>query len=87
VVEERYEAELAQSTQVLDDVDRALERLSDGTYHSCEVCGATIADVDLNADPTRRVCDLHVESGSGSSAAAPSSAAAAAPWTPAPPAD
>jgi RNA polymerase-binding transcription factor DksA len=58
-VEERYESELAQSTRVLNDVDLALERLSDGTYHSCEACGAPIPDAALAADPTRRVCDQH----------------------------
>ena len=54
-VDERYEAELAQSTRVLDDVDRALERLSEGTYGTCETCGAPILGADLAADPTRRV--------------------------------
>jgi RNA polymerase-binding transcription factor DksA len=58
-VEERYETELAQSAQVLDDVDRALERLSAGTYHSCEKCGTEIADSDLALDPTRRRCAAH----------------------------
>jgi DnaK suppressor protein len=55
-VEERYESELAQSAQVLDDVDRALDRLSDGTYATCESCGATIDDADLAVVPTRRTC-------------------------------
>jgi DnaK suppressor protein len=55
-VEERYESELAQSAQVLDDVDRALERLSAGTYATCEGCGAGIDGADLAADPTRRTC-------------------------------
>jgi RNA polymerase-binding transcription factor DksA len=58
-VEERYESELAQSTRVLNDVDRALERLTSGAYDSCEVCGAVIPDALLAADPTRRVCDQH----------------------------
>jgi RNA polymerase-binding transcription factor DksA len=58
-VEERYESELAQSTSVLDDVDRALERLTSGAYDSCEVCGAVIPDVLLARDPTRRVCEQH----------------------------
>ncbi len=58
-VEERYESELAQSTRVLDDVDRALERLTSGAYGSCETCGAVIPDAHLAADPTRRVCDRH----------------------------
>lgn len=58
-MEERYESELAQSAQVLDDVDRALERLSAGTYATCEDCGAPIDDADLAADPTRRTCQEH----------------------------
>ena len=55
-MEERYESELAHSERVLDDVDRALERLSDGSLRACEVCGAAIAEADLAADPTRRLC-------------------------------
>jgi RNA polymerase-binding transcription factor DksA len=58
-MEERYEAELAQSTQVLNDVDRALERLTSGVYGSCEICGTAIPDSSLSADPTRRVCEQH----------------------------
>ena len=59
-MEERYESELAQSTRVLDAIDRALERLSEGSYDSCENCGAPILDADLTADPTRRVCEQHL---------------------------
>ena len=55
-VEERYESELAQSAQVLDNVDRALERLSSGSYATCEDCGGEIDDRDLAAAPTRRTC-------------------------------
>ena len=50
LVEERYESELAQSAQVLDDVDRALERLSAGSYATCETCGAR----DRRRRPRRR---------------------------------
>jgi RNA polymerase-binding transcription factor DksA len=59
-VEEHYESQLAQSARVLDDVDRALERLSAGTYDSCETCGAPILDAHLAADPTHRVCEQHL---------------------------
>jgi RNA polymerase-binding transcription factor DksA len=41
---------------VLDDVDRALERLSAGTYATCEGCGAGIDGADLATHPTRRTC-------------------------------
>ena len=58
-MEERYEAELTRSAAVLDGVDRALLRLSDGTYGSCEACGAPLPEADLEADPTRRMCEQH----------------------------
>ncbi len=63
VVEERYEAELARSAAVLDGVEHALNRLSDDTYASCQVCGASIRDADLEADPTRRMCEQHLALG------------------------
>jgi DnaK suppressor protein len=59
-VEEQYETELARSEQVLNDVDRALERLSEGNYGKCETCGTLILVADLVADPTRRVCEQHL---------------------------
>jgi len=59
-VEERYESELARSAAVLDGVDRALERLSEGTYGSCETCGVPIMDAHLEADPTRCLCEQHL---------------------------
>jgi RNA polymerase-binding transcription factor DksA len=60
VVEERYEAELTRSAAILDEVDRALGRLSDDTYGLCETCGAPIRDADLKSDPTRRMCEQHL---------------------------
>jgi RNA polymerase-binding transcription factor DksA len=60
LVEERYESELARSAQVLDDVDRALERLSAGSYATCEDCGGSIDGADLAANPTRRTCGEHM---------------------------
>jgi DnaK suppressor protein len=60
VVEERYESELTQSAAVLDGVDRALERLSDGSYGTCEACGDPILGADLEADPTRHRCEQHL---------------------------
>ena len=59
-VDEHYEADLARSAGILDGVDRALQRLSEGTYGSCEACGAPILDADLQADPTRRMCEQHL---------------------------
>jgi DnaK suppressor protein len=60
-MEERYESELTRSATVLDGVDRALERMSTGTYGTCEACGAGILPADLERDPTRRHCEQHLE--------------------------
>ena len=62
-VEERYEDELTRSAAVLDGVDRALRRLGEGTYGSCETCGAPILGADLEADPTRSLCEQHLSLG------------------------
>jgi DnaK suppressor protein len=78
-VDEHYEMELAQSTRVLDAVDRALERLSEGTYGACEQCGAAIAAADLVADPTRTMCEQHLSLGF---AGAPEAATGSNPWLP-----
>ena len=45
----------------LDDVERALSKLDDGTYGSCEVCGQPIGDARLEAMPTARLCIEHAE--------------------------
>jgi RNA polymerase-binding transcription factor DksA len=49
---EQVQAELA-------DVDRALERLDQGTYGTCDVCGGTIDDDRLSAMPAARFCVGH----------------------------
>lgn len=43
----------------LDDVERVLPRLDDGTYGTCEVCGAPIADERLAEAPAERFCAEH----------------------------
>jgi RNA polymerase-binding transcription factor DksA len=60
-VEERYESELTRSATVLDGVDHALERLSKGSYGTCDTCADAIAAADLEGDPTRRHCAQHLE--------------------------
>jgi hypothetical protein len=60
LVEERYESELTRASAVLDGVDRALDRLSAGTYGQCETCGAPVLDADLERDPTRSMCEQHL---------------------------
>lgn len=40
----------------LRDVERALERIADGTYGTCEVCGSAIRAVRLEALPASSRC-------------------------------
>ncbi len=56
---DHHRAEIDEVTATLDDVDLALDRLSEGTYRTCETCGATLADVRLAAAPTQRRCADH----------------------------
>ena len=43
----------------LADVSRALERLDEGTYGTCEACGAALPDERLAQAPAARFCDDH----------------------------
>ncbi|MDQ2649017.1 MAG: TraR/DksA C4-type zinc finger protein [Actinomycetota bacterium] len=43
----------------LDEVERALAKLDDGTYGTCEVCGNPIASARLEAMPATRFCIDH----------------------------
>lgn len=52
--------------QVLDEtaaelaaVESALERLDDGTYGTCVVCGATLDEHGLASDPLLERCAAH----------------------------
>jgi RNA polymerase-binding transcription factor DksA len=45
----------------MNSVDRALERLRAGTYRSCQVCDAPIAEADLVANPLLANCEAHPE--------------------------
>lgn len=49
---DRVEAEL-------EDVDRALARLEEGSYGACEACGAAIGEDRLAAEPLTRRCGEH----------------------------
>ena len=49
---EQVQAELAA-------VDRALQRLDEGTYGTCDVCGDTITDERLAVMPAARFCIGH----------------------------
>jgi len=54
------EVDLDATAADLDGVDAALRRLDEGTYGTCEVCAADLADEALAADPTLRRCPVHV---------------------------
>ena len=43
----------------LDDVDRTLARLRDGSYRNCDVCSEPIDDVLLLSEPLRTTCVAH----------------------------
>src|SRR5215475_9268702 len=43
----------------LSDVQRALDKLDDGSYGKCEICGSPISDARLEAMPATRYCINH----------------------------
>ena len=45
----------------LNNVDRALERLRAGTYRTCQVCDAPIAEAQLTVNPLLANCPAHPE--------------------------
>ena len=56
----RHLESVADAERVLEAVDRALARLDDGSYGSCEICGDTLDDDLLAADPTAARCGQHL---------------------------
>ena len=53
------EPELDEAERDVDDIERALHRLDEGTHGQCEVCGAPIAADVLASSPTTRTCAQH----------------------------
>lgn len=45
-----------QLEETLGEVERALQKLEDGTYGTCEGCGKPIAEARLEAMPTAKFC-------------------------------
>ena len=43
----------------LRDVERALDKMEEGSYGKCEVCGDAIAEPRLEAMPATRFCIKH----------------------------
>lgn len=56
---------LEQVEQELGDVERALRRLDDGSYGTCERCGDSIPDDRLEALPAARFCMEHQRESEG----------------------
>lgn len=48
-----------QLRQDLDDIEKALARMDEGTYGTCEVCGTDIGEARLEVMPSTRVCIQH----------------------------
>lgn len=46
----------------LADVERALARLDEGAYGTCEVCGQVIDDARLDTEPATARCAEHAPS-------------------------
>jgi RNA polymerase-binding transcription factor DksA len=50
---------LGRIEEELADVARALERLDEGTYGTCEACAAVLPDEQLAVAPASRFCTEH----------------------------
>lgn len=51
-----------QAERHLGEIDAALQRIADGVYGRCEVCGERIPEGRLTARPTARTCVEHATS-------------------------
>jgi len=54
-----YQALAAQLRVELEEVERALRKLDEGTYGICETCGQPIAAARLEVMPATRYCIEH----------------------------
>ena len=43
-----------------NNINRALEKIVNGSYGNCEVCGGTIEAARLEANPAARTCVAHI---------------------------
>ena len=61
VTAERSEAEVlaGQLQETLDEVGHALDKLTEGSFGTCEDCGTAIDPARLEAMPFTRFCILH----------------------------
>ena len=60
VVEDLDLAALDSLEAEVTDVERALTRLDDGTYGTCEVCRTPLSEGLLAESPAARWCDAHL---------------------------
>jgi RNA polymerase-binding transcription factor DksA len=60
-METDYEQQIGETEAMLDEVDAALGRLSDGSYGVCVICGDRIADERLAELPTTGTCGAHAD--------------------------
>lgn len=44
-----------------NNIVRALKKIEDGTYGSCEICGAPIEEKRLAVSPSSRTCIAHMD--------------------------
>jgi RNA polymerase-binding transcription factor DksA len=51
---------VAQLEVQLNNVQKALEKIKDGTYGKCEVCGEPIEQDRLEANPSAATCKAHM---------------------------
>ena len=68
--DEQHRAAVDAVDRLLDEVERALARLDDGTYGRCEACGEPIADDRLSEHPIASTCARCDEVDGGTAAAA-----------------
>jgi len=62
VVEEWNErrATVAALETTFNDIERALAKISEGTYGTCEICGRSIETDRLEVLPSARTCETHM---------------------------
>src|SRR5262245_15214334 len=44
----------------LSDVNEALQKIENGTYGKCDICGENIEEDRLEAEPTAKTCKVHM---------------------------
>jgi len=57
---ENNESAVASLKTELNEIDRALDKISAGTYGTCEVGNEPIEEDRLEADPSARTCKKHL---------------------------